>query len=57
MAYEEEMSSIKAAKPAPTKVTRAEIASKVEKQARKIIFLSKRIDISCSKRKKYFVFK
>ncbi|GFS68050.1 hypothetical protein TNCV_1362711 [Trichonephila clavipes] len=34
MAYEEEMNSIKPAKPTPpTKVTRAEIASRVEKSA------------------------
>ncbi|GFR33940.1 coiled-coil domain-containing protein 124-A [Trichonephila clavata] len=33
MAYEEEMNSIKPAKPTPTKVTRAEIASQVEKSA------------------------
>lgn len=33
MAYEEEMSSIKAAKPAPTKVTRADIANNAQKSA------------------------
>lgn len=38
-AYEEEMSSIKAAKPAPTKVTQAEIASNIQKTSKGIFQL------------------